>query len=69
MGAARVERFELPIRVLETLMIPFHHTRVFFEARTGNDPVPQILQICRPPRSTWPILVPKMRFELITSDV
>lgn len=35
---ARVERFELPTTVLETGMIPFHHTRIF-EVSIGFEPI------------------------------
>ena len=40
---ARMERFELPTTVLETVMIPFHHTRMLV-VQTGIEPVSQDFQ-------------------------
>lgn len=48
---ARVERFELPTMVLETSMIPFHHTRVF-EFKVGIEPTSVVLQTTRLPKPT-----------------
>ena len=48
---ARVERFELPTTVLETGMIPFHHTRVF-EFKVGIEPTSMVLQTIRLPKPT-----------------
>ena len=46
MGAARMEGFEPPTRVLETLMIPFHHTRVYL-LRPGQVTI-LLREFCRP---------------------
>ena len=49
---ARVEGFEPSTTVLETGMIPFHHTRVYFEFKVGIEPTSMVLQTIRLPKPT-----------------
>ena len=42
---ARVERFELPSTVLETGMLPLHHTHVFFVIPNGLEPLTPSLKV------------------------
>ena len=44
---ARVERFELPSTVLETGMLPLHHTRVFKRTGCGGGTRTHVVQLMR----------------------
>jgi len=65
-----VEGLEPPTTLLERVMIPFHHTYVYFEVSIGFEPMYQdFADLDLTSRTTDLVVVPKMRFELITSGV